>query len=200
MDPQRVLSGSSLHLIEVEEDDDREIEVETNFEYVCLEILKSIGTDDFKSVYTLLIPETRGFPVHQHVAFCRDILSKINEVYEFQPTNLLVENEEDCIQVFKFLEFLEYDHIEFLTDLFSKLEEDPIKVKNLDQFLEINKEKIDQFTNILAHESKLILEFLRTYNWDALKRYLNKIIGKDTIEISIELRSKGEGTNGNEGT
>jgi hypothetical protein len=94
------------------------------------------------------------------------------------------------------LEFLEYDYIEFLTDLFSKLGEDPIKVKNLDQFLEINKEKIDQFTNTLAHESRLVLEFLRTYNWDALKRYLNKIIEKDAVEISIELRSKGEKTNG----
>jgi hypothetical protein len=47
-DPQRVLIGSSLHLIEVEEDDDRDIVVETNFQYVCLEILKSIGTDDFR--------------------------------------------------------------------------------------------------------------------------------------------------------
>jgi hypothetical protein len=195
-DPQRVLIGSSLHLIEVEEDDDRDIVVETNFQYVCLEILKSIGTDDFKSVYTLLISETRGFPVHEYSAFCRDILSRIDEVYEFQFTNLLAENEEDCTGVLKFLEFLEYDYIEFLTDLFSKLGEDPIKVKNLDQFLEINKEKIDQFTNTLAHESRLVLEFLRTYNWDALKRYLNKIIEKDAVEISIELRSKGEKTNG----
>jgi hypothetical protein len=196
MDPQRILSGSSLHLIEVEEDDDKDIVVETNFEYVCLEILRSIGTDDFKSVYLLLIPETRGFPIHQYLSFCRDILSKIDEVYEFQFTNLLAESEEDCTGALKFLEFLEYDHIDFLTDLFSKLGEDPIKVKNLDQFLEINKEKIDQFTNTLAHESRLVLEFLRTYNWDALKRYLNKIIEKDAVDISIELRLKGEKTNG----
>jgi len=195
-DPQKVLIGSSLPLIEVEEDDEQLSIEETNFEYVCLEILKSIGTDDFKSVYTLLIPETRGFPVHEHLAFCRDILSRIDEVYEFQFTNLLVENEEDCTGLLKVLEFIEYDHVEFLTDLFSKLGEDPIKVKNLDQFLEINKEKIDQFTNTLGHESRLVLEFLRTYNWDALKRYLNKIIEKDAVEISIELRSKGEETNG----
>jgi len=196
MDPLRVLTGNSLHLIEYEEDDDRDIAVETNFEYVCLEILKSIGTDDFKSIYTLLVPETRGFPTQQYLSFCRDLLSRINEVYEFQFTNLLVENEDDCKEVTKFLEFLEYDHIEFLTDLFLKLGEDPMKVKNLDQFLEINKEKIDQFTNILGHESRLVLEFLRIYNWDALKRYLNKIIGKSIVEISIEMRMKGEEANG----
>src|SRR4030043_345591 len=192
MDPQRILSGSSLQLIEVEEDDDKDIVVETNFEYVCLEILKSIGTDDFKSIYTLLMPETRGFPIHQYLSFCRDILSKIDEVYEFQFTNLLVENEEDCTEVLKFLEFLEYDHIDFLKDLFSKLGEDPIKIKNIDQFLETNKEKIDQFTNTLLYESKLVLEFLRIYTWDALKRYLNKIIEKDVVEVSIELNLKGE--------
>ena len=80
LDPTKVLIGGSLQLIENEEDDDIEIEIEANFKYVCLEILKSIGTDDFKSVYALLLPETRGFHIHQHLAFYRDILSNINEV------------------------------------------------------------------------------------------------------------------------
>lgn len=191
-DPKRVLIGSSLHLIEVEEDDDRSIEVETNFKYVCLEILNNIGKEDFKSVYTLLVPETKELPTSEQLIFCRDILSKIDEVYKFQFTNILVETEDDSKEIFKFLEFLEYDHIDFLVDLFSKLAQEPMSVKNIDQFLEINKEKIDQFTNVLAHQSKLVIEFLRSYTWDYFKKFLNKIIEKDKIDISIELRMKGE--------
>jgi len=81
--------------------------------------------------------------------------------------------------------------------LFSYLKEDPLKVEvSLERFLEINKEKIDQYTNTLLHQSRFVLEFLRTYNWDGLKKHLNKIIERNKFEISIELRTKGELKNG----
>jgi hypothetical protein len=193
MDAEKSL-GNNIFL-EVEEDDDKDFSEEVSLDYSCQSILESIGEKDFKQVYTLLGPEVKQSSIQFQIIFCRSILQKIEEVYnyskEMDNTDFL--GKLDILEIYVFLEFLEYDHISFLVDLCTFIKVDPLKV-DIPTILEIHKDYIDKFCN--SYQSpKLVSKFIRTYNWNDLYKYLVKIIEQSRTEISIEMSMRGEKTN-----
>ena len=109
----------SLEIPEAEEENEDKIDKEQLAErqYRYLELLESINTEDFKHIYNLFINDIRNDPYSEQQDFCREICDKIKEIYEYE----ISLDRYDVDEVFTFIEFIEFNHIEFLTDVWNIL-------------------------------------------------------------------------------
>jgi len=183
MDPERVLLGSLDPLYEVEEDFDEDLAERASLRYDMISVIVSLGTDNFKSVYMALMPHIYEQSLNMQRTFCHDLLTKIEKVYDYVfPMNLDFNDEDQISDLYKFLEFLEFDYFSFLSGLWKLL---PFNLKSLDiaSYCDLNSDLvISKVEEVLKNQvfSRLVLIFLRTY----IKENMVKFI----IEKSINSR------------
>ena len=167
---QYVLLGTSF--VQPESDDADELSVE----YVgdesilnsrSIDIVNAIGTPGFPGIYLNLINDIKIHSFKKQQLFCEMFLEKISEVYDFKfPEFVDIYNLETVNELYSFLEFLEYDNIDFISSVWRFLNVDLLRVNNIFEFCNKNKGKITKeideqtTTNLL---DKFSLEFLRTY-------------------------------------
>ncbi len=139
---------------------------ETAFErYDFIDLLNCIGKPEFKNEYMLFNDEKYIFEKRRN--FAREILEKINDVYDIEYTLTDQPSTEDVDNVFKFLEFLEYDYINFISDVWKFMDVDlrsdirDFCMRNAEKIIKIIDDQIDSH-----YLSPLIAIFLRTYNKD----------------------------------
>ena len=167
MEDNTTLLGQTIELPELEEQDDYDVAEGASIDYDILEVLNSIGTEESKSIIQLLLPDIRQYPHDKQVDFCRQILEKAKEQYDYEfPENISIENQDDIDDVYNFLKFLEFNHIDFLASVWRILGAD-LRNDDLQKFCEEN----DSFViETIEHESDsqnirgLSSIFLRTYN------------------------------------
>ena len=121
IDCNKILIGSSIQLPEVEEDDYRDIIGDAEIKSDFLSVLNVIGRPEFKEVYNLFSRELKKQPIELQASFAREILDKIEEVYEYRIPLNFVFDLDVANDVFELLEFLEFKHVEFLSNVWSKL-------------------------------------------------------------------------------
>ena len=183
MDPERVLLGSLDPLYEVEEDFDEDLAERASLRYDMISVIVSLGTDNFKSVYMALMPHIYEQSLNMQRTFCHDLLTKIEKVYDYVfPMNLDFNDEDQISDLYKFLEFLEFDYFSFLSGLWKLLS---VNLKSLDiaSYCDLNSDLvISKVEEVLKNQvfSRLVLIFLRTY----IKENMVKFI----IEKSINSR------------
>ena len=139
--------------------------------YDLLEFLSAIGKEEFREVYRNFIADIklRSFDAQQ--TLCEKILDKISENYDFEfPEKVDLENQYQFNEVYDLIRFLEFDHIDFIGDVWKYLNVDPRGV-NIDQYCyDKGVELLEAITNqIETYDSKrLISIFLGTYIKDKL--------------------------------
>jgi hypothetical protein len=191
MDAEKALLGYSLPLYEVEEDFDRDLAGEASLRYDMISVVNSFGTDDFKSVYMSLMPHIAEQSVENQRRFCYELLNKIERIYHYTfPINLDFVGEYSVSDLYKFLEFLEFDYIDFLARVWKLLPVDLKKV-NIDEYCNSNSEvvisKVDQALQVEVL-SKLVSLFLRTYTKEYLVSFIIEKSSKDRMLIFLKIQ------------
>ncbi len=172
----QVLLGNSIEEPEVDYDD-AEVDSELGYpveelalrEYYYVTITDRIGKPDFREHYLSVIRFVQQFPLESQIVLVNSILKQIEEVYDYIPSINFDPNSYDEInEIYKFIEFIEYDHEDFVVEIWSFLnpETDSFQVE---KYCEQNKHKIifeieEQLDS--RYFPWLIADFLRTYNKD----------------------------------
>jgi hypothetical protein len=187
---EEILIGRSIPLDEVDDgesnlDDLIPIaEIEADF----ADIISHLGTEDFKFIFLNLYDEIMNLPFEKKRELCQKLTDKIFEVYNFEFSPLLTFDEEkDIDEFFKFIEFLEYDYLDIITEIISGLDIDLLK-KDTNKFLRQNIYKIYNNINKLIINKKinvLISIFLRTNNKEELLSFLESRMNRDKMLIIL---------------
>ncbi len=172
----QVLLGNSIEEPEVDYDD-ADVESEVGYpveetalkEYYYITIIDHIGKPDFREHYLAVIRFVQQYSVTHQTLLANSILKQIEEVYDHIPSiNFDSDNYDEINEVYKFIEFIEYDHEDFIIEVWSFLNPEANSFQ-VEKYCEQNKHKI--ISEIEEQLSSrffpwLIADFLRTYNKD----------------------------------
>jgi hypothetical protein len=177
----KVLLGNSIREPEVDYDD-AEVESETGYpveeealkEYFYVIVIDQINKSDFRENYLSVLGDIKLYPTKQKQMFAESILNKIKEEYDYQPSRTPDTNtEEEIDNVMKLIQFIEYDHENFIIDVWSYLKPD-LNSFQLEKFCEHNQYKIiSEIEEQLSSHSFpwMIADFLGTYNKDDIIKW-----------------------------
>lgn len=170
---------------------------ETHFDLVSKSILHSsqediIGsmkTNDFKYIYKELGFDIKQASFKKQRRFFEAVLRKISEIYDFEfPAKIDITNLNDISELYLFLEFIEFDNIDFISRVWKYLRKD-IRGLDINKFcfanaIKIIKEVEDQIQSYDFNEK--ITLFLRTYYKDKFIGWFVRQTENAKIEIMIE--------------
>lgn len=172
---QRILLGNSVPLPEADLDDDS-VQSDTGYpdeesalmQYYFFSAYDGIGKPNFKSDYLSVKNQIFSlYTLKEQQMFVNSIMNKVVEVYDYEPTEKFdVNSYEELDDVYKFLEFLEYDNEEFIISVWKFLKPD---IKNLDieGYCKSHSDKIIREIEeqlVSRDYTWLISDFLRTNN------------------------------------
>lgn len=175
----KVLCGNSIEEPELEYDDAQvasdtgfPVQEEASREYDFTTITDNMNQPDFKENYLEAMKQIRKLSLQKQQILAFAIIQKMPVKYDFQfsitfdPFYSL----EDVYELYRFIEFVEYDHEKFITNVWKLLNPDTNSFQ-VEKFCEHNIPKIisEIEEQLETHEySELITDFLRTYNKDKL--------------------------------
>lgn len=174
----KVLLGNSIREPEVDYDNE---EVESEYgepvresalkQYFYVTVVDHMQTPEFREHYLAVLPEIRHYPTEEQQLLANSILNTIKEKYDFELSiNPEVNNQLEINDVLQLLEFIEYDHEDFIVEVWYYLKPDTNSFQ-VEKFCEHNKYKIiDEIEEQLTLRSLpwMITDFLRTYNKDEI--------------------------------
>lgn len=194
MDEQslKTLIGLSLPVAEVEDDlDDELLPDKAIAQYDFMNIINAIGHENFREIYTCFKNVIILYSHEEQLNFCRGIVEKIQEVYDFYFTITVDFDYEEPIDIYEFIEWLEYDHIEFLFELFYGLTKD-INSIDINQFVIDNWQEIEKKMLSINMENKFKIEFIRTNNRENIINFIVNNAEKNKTLIRERFYMKGE--------
>ena len=184
----KTLISSSEPLPEMEDEYDGNDELIQNAEMQSsfIDIISSIGTEEFEYIYLNSINEIKTYDIKDQISLCLKILDKIKEIYKFEfLTTIDIISIDDVNNVYDFIEFLEYKNIDFLVSLFAgivlDIRKEPVRMILDNNWLEIESRILK------GHFSQMISLFLRTNNREELLDFLTSKATKSKILITINL-------------
>ena len=184
----KTLISSSEPLPEMEDEYDGNDELIQNAEMQSsfIDIISSIGTEEFEYVYLNSINEIKKYDIKDQISLCLQILDKIKEIYKFEfLTNIEIITIGDVNNVYDFIEFLEFKNIDFLVSLFAgivlDIRKEPVRMIIDSNWLEIESRIIS------GNFSRMISLFLRTNNREDLLDFLTSKATKNKILITMNL-------------
>jgi hypothetical protein len=195
-----ILTGTSVPLLEVDDEDTNpeynEISgAEVNADIV--DIVDHLGTEDFQFLYLNLYTEIRTIPEEKQKELCTQLMDEFSKIYSFEFTPILTfDSSEDVEHFLKFIEFIEFDNIEFLSKLISGLNYDLLR-KNTELFIESNWIQIEQKINNLTENGKnleLISNFFRTNNKNGIIDFLRTRLERNKMLVILK-SMEGESNN-----
>jgi hypothetical protein len=201
---QKILMANSIQL--PEEDLDERIvkskyglptEEDALKGYYFQTIIGNIGQPDFKENYLVVIHEIRQeYTIEEQRELCFGIIKKIEEVYDFsfsREVDLTSVNQ--IFGIYDFIEFIEYKHESFISDVWRSLNPDLSKT-DLGKYIEQNEDKIiNEIENQLNSYdlSEMISDFLRTNNKENIIEWFTK--KSKLLIVLIRIKIEGEKSN-----
>lgn len=185
-DYEKILIGESIPLDQVDDE-------ESNLDYMIPEaelnadlttIINYFGTEEFKGLYLNLYNEIRSFELEKQRELCEKLIIKISENYNFEFfPQLTFDNKNDTEEFFKFIEFLEYDYVDFLSEIISGLDLELLK-KDINEFLTLNWNQLVLKINSYQ-KNEIISKFLRTNNKEGLYDFIRSRLEKDKMLVIL---------------
>lgn len=165
-----------------------------SFRYAALDIINVVGKIDFKELYIVQMDTIKKQTMYVQRVFLIEMLQKISEIYdwEFPDEWSLVDTPYQQEQLYKFIEFIEFDNYRFLSYVWRFLLDDPTKLIrfDIDNFCKRNVMKIIKETEeqLETHfQSKMITIFLRTYYKEKFIEWFSLMSRRYKVEIISEL-------------
>lgn len=180
----KTIIGYSTPLYEVNNDEDTENPVEdAEVEADFVDLVEHIGKEGFRNIYLNVIASAKQQPIERQITLCKNIIMKIEEVYDFIfSRKIYIGTLLDIKKVYKLIEFIEFDNLPFLVNLFDGLIDNLIKV-NISEFVNSNWKVIQSRMND-ARLSELVSEFIRTNNKENLISFITKNTERMKVEIT----------------
>lgn len=188
-DNLKILLGSVDPLPEVDDEENDEMAEQAFKQYVMLEVLTAIGEENFKEIYYNMINEIKQYPIEEQFTFCRAILARIMQVYNFEfPREIDLLTAGAVQQIYILIEFIEFNHINFISELMKPYNFD-FRKGNAKDFIELNYTKIEGDIEVISRNvPEIISEFLRTYNKEDLINWLVNRIEKSRMIILLKMK------------
>jgi len=185
-DYEKILIGESIPLEEVDDEESNLNDMipvaELNADLTT--IINYFGTEEFKGLYLNLYNEIRSFELEKQRELCEKLIIKISENYNFEFfPQLTFDNKNDTEEFFKFIEFLEYDYIDFLSEIISGLDLELLK-KDINEFLTLNWNQLVLKINSYQ-KNEIISKFLRTNNKEGLYDFIRSRLEKDKMLVIL---------------
>jgi len=185
-DYEKILIGESIPLEEVDDEESNLDEMipaaELNADLTT--IINYFGTEEFKGLYLNLYNEIRSFELEKQRELCEKLIIKISENYNFEFfPQLTFDNKNDTVEFFKFIEFLEYDYIDFLSEIVSGLDLELLK-KDINEFLILNWNQLSLRINSYQ-KNEIISKFLRTNIKSELYEFIRSRLEKDKMLVIL---------------
>jgi len=171
-----------------QEDEDRRI-LFAIYESSTFDILDSMNKESFFNTYSVLKDDILSMSYTMQKIFIDKYLDKMVEVYEyeFSPTPLY-DTKDTLMEMFEFIEFVEYDNLTFLKYVWKYL--DDIITVDIDKYVQENSQIIvDEITNqanLLVTLTENVSEFLRTYNKESILEWFSNRSKRNKINIYSE--------------
>lgn len=175
--PEHILYGETSFLQEVEYEENEEMSAEAMEQYVRYAIVETIGTDEFEETFLALANDLK----YQDIDGLKDAYTamavKIYEVYEYEhPEDIELADETELRNYIDFVAFIEYDNVEFLSNIWYEILDDKIKIRdlNIEEFCEENRRQI---FNLIESEvetytyNHIIRKFLTYYPADLMIKW-----------------------------
>lgn len=182
------LIGSFIPLMEVDDEESRDI-YESELYADILDIVDHLGNSDFKFIYLNLYDEIRNTDMDRKKELCEKLEVEFAKIYNFEFTpKLTFDSEEDIEKYLTFIEFIEYDNIDFLASLISGLDFSLLK-KNVNEFISTNWIKINEkIDNLIENKkiSELISLFLRTNNKEGILEFIQLNLEKNKMLVILK--------------
>jgi len=187
------LVGNSMHLMEIDDEDDIENPEEISD---IIDLADNLGTPDFKFIYYNLYNEIQSLDSEKKRELCQKLEIKFSEIYDFEFTpKLTFDTTDDFNSFFEFIEFIEFNHIDFVAEVISGLDLVLLR-KNHDEFVDTNCDNIySKINNLIENEkiSGLISIFFRTNNKDGVIEFIRSVLSKEKMLVILKIMiMKGE--------
>jgi hypothetical protein len=188
-DNLKILMGTIDPLPEVDEEENDEMGEQALKQYTMLEVLNAIGEENFKEIYYTMINDIKQYPLEDQFAFCRAILARIMQVYNFEfPREIDLLTQESVQQIYILIEFIEFNNIDFLAELMKPYNFD-FRKGDVRGFIETNYPRIEgDIERISRNIPEIISEFLRTYNKEDLIKWLVNRIEKSRMMVLLKMK------------
>jgi len=190
---ERVLLGSTVDIPDEIDPEENEHRADEGYlRYSLMDVIDSIG-DSFKITYMSAKNIIANTPIKLQIIFCMNIIDKIKEVYDFELVKKFeIFTLDDVQEVYYFIEFLEYDYVEFLIDLWLLLKDSP-KGKDLEDYCQKNAATIMDKIGMLLDARifpVLVSEFLRTNIRDNLVKFVQEKTEKSKVDVLIGIMER----------
>lgn len=197
----KVLCGNTIEEPEVDYDDDAvnsfsgDPVVDSGLmQYFFVNVTDYMNTPEFEVNYKSIVGDIKRYPLEQQQLLAFSISQKLPEKYDFEFSVKFdpFYNTDDVNELYKFIEFVEYDHEQFIVDVWKYLNPDTNSFQ-VEKFCEHNIPNImkEIEEQLETHDySELITDFLRTYNKDKLIEWFCEKSKRLRSSILIELRKE----------
>lgn len=171
-DTKKIYLSAMIPTELLDDDDDltpSEVAGDHFVQYEFIDLIENIGKEEFKSTYLNFINDIRNQSLENQRTLCQHIIDKVQEVYEFEfPEKITIYDRSDIEDIYRFIEFLEYDNVDFFIeiskglDIKSDIDLDEYKNKILNQIHDYNKINVpDIFNNlIITLEPNILLNII----------------------------------------
>ncbi|MCK5607709.1 hypothetical protein KAR91_37840 [Candidatus Pacearchaeota archaeon] len=182
--------GSTYGRPEEEYHPDEDLELIASKRYDHLNIITTIGTPEFEANYRMVIGEITDFTERRDLA--REIIKKIWDIYEIEfhlPQEPSINEVND---IFKFLEFVEYNYINFVSDVWKFFDVNLRKI-NIFEYCQLHGDRFIQVIEELVDSHflpVLLSDFLRTYNKDDMIRMFTRMSEDSKMLIVLNIESE----------
>jgi len=166
------------------------------FESSKLDIIDTLGKEDFKNVWLTLRNDIQNESIKFQAIFSEQTLDKIFELYDFSfPTSISLQNQYELNNFYLFLEFLEYENTNFVSQVWRFLGPKNLLEIDIKKFCNLNQEKIIKEIDeqLEVHpQPELITLFLRTYYKDKMIEWFIKNSKRAKVEITVSILEREE--------
>jgi len=196
MEDTKKIYLSSMIPIELLDDDDDltpSEDVGNHFvQYEFIDLLENIGQEEFKETYLNFISDIKNQSFSNQRVLCNHIINKVQEVYNFEfPEKINIYSESDINDIFRFIEFLEYDNIDFLLDVLKGFNVDFLKVDPY-EFCKDNQNEVIRQINFYDKYNipSIFINLYETLENNIIINIISRMISKNEGLITNELKMK----------
>lgn len=152
-------------------------------------ILEQMNKEEFKDTYNILKTDITSMPDEYQKVFIDKYMDKMAEIYEYEfPSKRIYGKPEEIRDMFKFVEFVEFNHITFLKYVW-KYQDDILSV-DIRKYVQENEQDIMdemvQQSNLLITLTENTSEFLRTYTKEGILEWFINRSERNKYEIYAE--------------
>jgi len=147
-----------------------------------------IGEDNYKHIYEMYYSKLSSLTADERRSIAVRILDVIEDKYDYRPTKKYELTDRNVYYIFDFIAFLEFNYIDFFTDLWFNILNEPVKLYkiNITRFIFLNQEQIIKVIDELIptlNEPQITKDFLN----DLPRERLLSFITEQTIKRQSEI-------------